>query len=73
MDIYLTSRNNYLCRIVGAIVIILGLYMVVWGKTKDYKSSSIEEQETPVNQSGDANNGIRATTIINDEDIICEK
>lgn len=24
-----------LCRIVGAVVIIIGLYLVLWGKTKD--------------------------------------
>ncbi|KAL8504635.1 hypothetical protein ACS0TY_015991 [Phlomoides rotata] len=66
------GEQMYLGRIIGAIVIIMGLYMVVWGKMKDYKSSYIEEKEIPqVNQSEEANNE-RATTTI-DEGIICEK
>lgn len=30
----------YFYRVIGAIVIVAGLYLVVWGKSKDYKSSS---------------------------------
>lgn len=39
-------------RILGAIIIVLGLYLVVWGKSKDYKSStsSIDEKTAPEKQ-----------------------
>jgi len=37
------SENFY--RAIGAIVIIVGLYLVVWGKSKDYESSSAITEE----------------------------
>lgn len=39
-------------RILGAIIIVAGLYLVVWGKSKDYKSStsSIDEKTAPDKQ-----------------------
>ncbi|XP_042054196.1 WAT1-related protein At2g37460-like isoform X1 [Salvia splendens] len=42
------SEKMYLGRVVGAGVIVMGLYFVVWGKQKDYKSSSMEVEEIPV-------------------------
>lgn len=39
----------------GAIVIVLGLYMVVWGKKHDYKPDSIED--LPVKHCTSANEG----------------
>ena len=42
---------------VGAIIIILGLYLVVWGKSKDYDSPSPTiEDRLPAKQSVDDNN-----------------
>ncbi|KAK6943698.1 EamA domain [Dillenia turbinata] len=35
---FILSEQMYLGRVVGAIVIVLGLYLVVWGKSKDYNS-----------------------------------
>lgn len=29
-------------------MIIIGLYLVIWGKRKDYKSPSIEEQDKEI-------------------------
>ena len=39
-------------RILGAIIIVAGLYLVVWGKSKDYKSSTslIDEKTAPDKQ-----------------------
>lgn len=56
-----------LCRVIGAIVIIIGLYLVVWGKRKDYKSPSIEEQGIQVNQIVDGYSGATAAV---DEEVI---
>lgn len=43
---------------VGAVVIVLGLYFVVWGKKKDYHQSPlVEDQEIPVKQSTNQNRG----------------
>ncbi|KAK7245240.1 hypothetical protein RIF29_40075 [Crotalaria pallida] len=43
------AEQMFLGRIIGAIIIILGLYLVVWGKSKDYNSSSGKEL-TPITQ-----------------------
>lgn len=32
---------TFVNRVIGAIVIVAGLYLVVWGKSKDYKSESL--------------------------------
>lgn len=42
----LTSVHFPVRRVLGAVVIVAGLYLVVWGKSKDYKSSQkpIDEQ-----------------------------
>ncbi|KAL1549490.1 WAT1-related protein-like protein isoform X2 [Salvia divinorum] len=45
---FIFSEKMYLGRVVGAGVIVMGLYFVVWGKQKDYKSSSMEVEEIPV-------------------------
>lgn len=34
-------------RVLGAIIIVAGLYLVVWGKSKDYKSSLELVDEQP--------------------------
>ncbi|WVZ05518.1 hypothetical protein V8G54_018864 [Vigna mungo] len=40
MGSFFLAEQMYLGRAIGAIVIIVGLYLVVWGKSKDYESSS---------------------------------
>lgn len=45
-----------MCRVVGAVVIVIGLYFVVWGKKKDYEPHSVVEQESlPIKQSKNLN------------------
>ncbi|RDX80044.1 WAT1-related protein [Mucuna pruriens] len=53
------AEQMYLGRAVGAIVIILGLYLVVWGKSKEYESSSsiTKEDILPSKQTVDDSNG----------------
>ncbi|XP_041025931.1 WAT1-related protein At2g37460-like isoform X1 [Juglans microcarpa x Juglans regia] len=40
MGSFVLAEQMYLGRILGAIIIVVGLYLVVWGKSKDYKLSS---------------------------------
>ncbi|KAJ9694536.1 hypothetical protein PVL29_010159 [Vitis rotundifolia] len=40
MSSFILAEQMYLGRVIGAIVIVAGLYFVVWGKSKDYKSGS---------------------------------
>ncbi|XP_059646998.1 WAT1-related protein At2g37460-like [Cornus florida] len=53
---FILAEQLYMGRVIGAIVIVAGLYLVVWGKSKDYKSSSpsIDEQATQDKQTMDA-------------------
>ncbi|XP_073036877.1 WAT1-related protein At2g37460-like [Primulina eburnea] len=49
---FILSEQMYLGRVVGAIVIVIGLYFVVWGKKKDYEPHLIAELEfLPTKQS----------------------
>lgn len=48
---FILAEQMYLGRLLGALVIVLGLYFVVWGKEKDYESPSNEVQNLPVKQS----------------------
>ncbi|WVZ05512.1 hypothetical protein V8G54_018858 [Vigna mungo] len=45
MGSFFLAEQMYLGRAIGAIVIIVGLYLVVWGKSKDYESSSTITEE----------------------------
>ncbi|CAA2984880.1 WAT1-related At2g37460-like [Olea europaea subsp. europaea] len=47
---FILAEKMYLGRLFGAIVIVLGLYFVVWGKKNDHKSPAMKEQEIPVKQ-----------------------
>ncbi|KAI5426110.1 hypothetical protein KIW84_031795 [Lathyrus oleraceus] len=51
------AEKIYLGRVIGAVVIIFGLYLVVWGKSKDYDTpSSINKDEAlPVKESAESN------------------
>lgn len=44
---FILSEIMYLGRLLGAVVIIVGLYIVVWGKEKDY-DSPVEEPKLPI-------------------------
>ncbi|XVF08045.1 hypothetical protein REPUB_Repub06bG0191600 [Reevesia pubescens] len=46
MASFILAEQMYLGRVIGAIIIIGGLYLVLWGKSKDYKSPPrlIEQQ-----------------------------
>lgn len=48
---FILGEQMFLGRIIGAIVIVAGLYLVVWGKSKDYKTTSpLPEKQTPPSQ-----------------------
>ncbi|KAJ0958378.1 putative EamA domain-containing protein [Helianthus annuus] len=49
MGSIILAEQTYLGRVLGAIVIVAGLYMVVWGKSKD-NELSIGEQMSPEKQ-----------------------
>lgn len=62
-------------RVIGAIVIVAGLYFVVWGKSKDYESRSpstdgqmIQEKQT-TGTGSDSNGNSNPEGIIQDEQI----
>ncbi|XP_047330530.1 WAT1-related protein At2g37460-like [Impatiens glandulifera] len=48
---FILAEQMYMGRVLGAVVIVAGLYLVVWGKSKDYKSSS-ELDEKQINDAG---------------------
>ncbi|XP_052175946.1 WAT1-related protein At2g37460 isoform X2 [Diospyros lotus] len=61
MSSFILAEQMHLGRVIGAVVIVGGLYLVVWGKAKDHKSTSqLPEKETATaNQMIDpAKNGI---------------
>ncbi|KAH6802580.1 nodulin MtN21 /EamA-like transporter family protein [Perilla frutescens var. frutescens] len=65
MSSFILAEKMFLGRIVGAAVIVMGLYFVVWGKQKDYKSPSmeqVEEEIIPV--------AVKQTKVISSDDII---
>ncbi|KAJ4704745.1 WAT1-related protein [Melia azedarach] len=56
MSSFILAEQMFLGRVIGAIVVVAGLYLVVWGKSKDHKLSSpkIDEQISPAEQTKDA-------------------
>ncbi|XP_030489207.2 WAT1-related protein At2g39510 [Cannabis sativa] len=55
---FILSELMYLGRVIGAVIIVVGLYMVLWGKSKDKPPSEITEKDLPT------------TTTTTDEQII---
>ncbi|XP_022747014.1 WAT1-related protein At2g37450-like isoform X3 [Durio zibethinus] len=54
---FILAEQMYLGRVIGAIIIIVGLYFVLWGKGKDYKSPPpLMEQQIEPDKTGRANN-----------------
>ncbi|XP_021289378.1 WAT1-related protein At2g37460 [Herrania umbratica] len=49
MSTFILAEQMYLGRVIGAIIIIVGLYLVLWGKSKEYKSPPplIQQQIEP--------------------------
>ncbi|CAH9114042.1 unnamed protein product [Cuscuta europaea] len=51
-------EQMYLGRVVGAAVIVIGLYMVLWGKCKDHNSAShLDPKSLPMKSDAAANTG----------------
>ncbi|KAK8612295.1 hypothetical protein V6N13_092411 [Hibiscus sabdariffa] len=60
MSSFIFSEIMYLGRVIGAMVIVVGLYLVLWGKSKDEKVSSdsdntTKEQQTPISVENNLN------------------
>ncbi|KAJ0027648.1 hypothetical protein Pint_35485 [Pistacia integerrima] len=56
MSSIILAEQMYLGRVIGAIIVVAGLYLVVWGKSKDYASpsTSIDEKISPAAEKVDA-------------------
>ncbi|KAH7553657.1 hypothetical protein ACOSP7_029541 [Xanthoceras sorbifolium] len=56
MSSFILGEQLFLGRMIGAIVVVVGLYLVIWGKSKDYNSTtpSDDEQTSPAEQTIDA-------------------
>ncbi|KAL1545910.1 WAT1-related protein-like protein [Salvia divinorum] len=67
---FILYEKMYLGRVVGAGVIVLGLYFVVWGKQKDYKSYSAEAHDIPVKQSDASKLEVITNNVERDERLV---
>ncbi|XP_051131269.1 WAT1-related protein At2g37460-like [Andrographis paniculata] len=45
---FILAEQMFLGRLMGALVIVIGLYIVVWGKMNDYDTPTTEEQKLPI-------------------------
>lgn len=52
LSAFIMAEKMYLGRAIGAVVIVAGLYMVIWGKSKDYDSSQLEDTIIGANKVG---------------------
>lgn len=50
LSTFILREQLNLGRVLGAIVIVVGLYIVLWGKSKDHKTPSIDEQAIPTQE-----------------------
>ncbi|PWA93998.1 Drug/metabolite transporter [Artemisia annua] len=50
MGSIILAEKTYLGRVLGAMVIVAGLYLVVWGKSKDHKLSTLSVEEDVAQQ-----------------------
>ncbi|KAI3677101.1 hypothetical protein L1987_86721 [Smallanthus sonchifolius] len=78
MGSIILAEQTYLGRVLGAIVIVAGLYMVVWGKSKDHKLSpvSVGEHIAPEKQilgTESAENCSDKVITIQSSDGVCDK
>ncbi|GMJ14440.1 Usually multiple acids move in and out Transporters 14 [Hibiscus trionum] len=68
MSSFIFFERMYLGRVIGAIVIVVGLYMVLWGKSKDEKVSSESnntKEQSPI--SGEAQMATKNEAISNQD------
>ncbi|KAL4354089.1 hypothetical protein GQ457_06G007800 [Hibiscus cannabinus] len=54
---FIFAEQMFLGRVIGAIIIIVGLYFVLWGKSKEYKSQELEQQVEAAKLDTATNNG----------------
>lgn len=47
-----------MCSVIGAILIVAGLYSVLWGKYKEYREKEAEEIAEPVKCDGGNGHGL---------------
>lgn len=47
---FIMAEKMYLGRAIAAVVIVAGLYMVIWGKSKDYDSSQLDDTTIGTNK-----------------------
>lgn len=52
LSTFIMSEKMYLGRVFGAIVIVVGLYMVIWGKGKDYDIDTTQLDQDNIDQKG---------------------
>ncbi|XP_044507231.1 WAT1-related protein At2g39510-like [Mangifera indica] len=65
---FFLAERLFLGRVLGAVVIIIGLYMVLWGKSKDQLcSNSQNSQEDAAAAAAAATQNGRQTVVINDD------
>ncbi|KAL2323339.1 hypothetical protein Fmac_027718 [Flemingia macrophylla] len=64
MGFFILAEQVFLGRLIGAVIICLGLYVVIWGKSKDYSPPSPNTQEPilPSNQIVEENNAKENST-----------
>ncbi|KAI3683759.1 hypothetical protein L1987_84274 [Smallanthus sonchifolius] len=70
MGSIILAEQTYLGRVLGAVVIVAGLYMVVWGKSKDNEQISPEKQ---ILDKESEENCCHKVIIIKSSDGACEK
>lgn len=58
MSSIILAEQMFLGRVIGAVIIVAGLYLVVWGKSKDYNSTSptVNDQTLPTKQTAESRN-----------------
>ncbi|KAF2288728.1 hypothetical protein GH714_011761 [Hevea brasiliensis] len=58
MSVIILAEQMFLGRVIGAIIIVAGLYIVVWGKSKDYNSPSptVDDKIIPTKQTTEPGN-----------------
>ncbi|KAK1426119.1 hypothetical protein QVD17_14788 [Tagetes erecta] len=72
MGSIILAEQTYLGRVLGAIVIVAGLYMVVWGKSKDYKLEHVLPEKQISDKEYEENCSDKVITI-KTSDGVCEK
>ncbi|CAA2997995.1 WAT1-related At5g07050-like [Olea europaea subsp. europaea] len=64
MGSFILAEKIYVGGVLGAVLIVIGLYSVLWGKYKEYKEKEAEEIPEPVKLGGTGNN--QKTMVIED-------